>query len=84
VGVTEGGLYVIVDTCHTGGKLVDYLNTNLIKFLIKATKWSNFETNKQLFHYIPNIISDLDDITNERVCGYFGLTEEEIVMIGGV
>lgn len=75
LGVTQGGLYTIVNTENEGKKLVEYLNSNLVVYLIKATKWSNFETCKQLFWYIP-LPTDIHNINN-----YFDLTQEEIISI---
>jgi hypothetical protein len=81
LGVTQGGLYILVDTDVIGKKMVQYLNTNVIKFVVKSTKWSNFETNKQIFKYIPNILNYIDVITDENVYKYFNLTHEEIELI---
>jgi Eco57I restriction-modification methylase len=77
LGVTEGGIYILVDSSAQGELLVDFLNSNLVKYLVKATKWSNFETNKQLFWYIPQPI-EVDSITDENVYLYFNLTKQEI------
>ena len=49
LGVTQGGLYILVNTDEIGEKIVKYLNTNIIKLIVKATKWSNFETTKQTY-----------------------------------
>jgi hypothetical protein len=75
LGITQGGLYIIVNDENEGKKLVEYLNSKLVVYLIKATKWSNFETCKQLFWYIPFSI-EIDDINS-----YFALTHEEIITI---
>jgi len=80
LGVTQGGLYTIVNTENEGKKLVEYLNSNLIVYLIKATKWSNFETCKQLFWYIP-LPTDIHNVNNPNVNTYFDLTQEEIITI---
>lgn len=77
LGVTEGGLYTIVNDEHEGNKLVEYLNSNLVVYLIKATKWSNFETCKQLFWYIPSP-TDIHTVDNTTINNYFDLTQEEI------
>lgn len=81
LGVTEGGLYILVDNGELGEKMVKYLNTNIIKLVIKSTKWSNFETNKQIFNYIPNIINEIENINNKNIYEYFEITKEEIKMI---
>ena len=82
LGVTQGGLYSFVSTDTEGHILIKYLNTNLVKFIIKATKWSNFETSKQIFRYIPKI-TDLE-ITNINVYNFFGLTKDVIKQINAI
>ena len=59
-------------------KIRTALNTNLIKFIVKSTKWSNFETTKQIFNYIPNIIDEIDEINDINIYKYYNFTEEEI------
>ena len=81
LGVTEGGLYILVDSDEIGEKMVKYLNTNLIKLVIRSTKWSNFETNKQIFQYIPDIVNDVEVMNNKNVYKYFNLTKKEIEFI---
>jgi len=81
LGVTEGGLYILVNTDENGNKMVKYLNTNIIKLIVKATKWSNFETTKQIFNYIPNIINEIENINDKNIYEYFEITKEEIKMI---
>jgi hypothetical protein len=79
LGITQGGLYVLVNNEIEGNKIVSFLNTKIMIFIMNATKWSNFETCKQLFWYIP--LPNIDIITNENVNKYFELTEEEIQTI---
>jgi hypothetical protein len=81
LGVTEGGLYILVETKIIGEKLIKYLNSKLVKFMIKATKWSNFETTKQLFNYIPDVTLYIDINNENYIFNYFELTEEEIKII---
>jgi hypothetical protein len=76
MGITQGGIYIQVNNEHEGNKLVDYLNSKLLTYLMKASKWSNFETSKQLFWYIP-FTTDIGDVNT-----YFELTPEEIGTIG--
>jgi len=76
LGVTEGGLYILVDNEEIGEKMVKYLNGNIIKFIVKSTKWSNFETNKQIFNYIPNIVYEIENINNDSIYEYFNLNED--------
>lgn len=81
LGVTQGGLYILVDNEEIGSKMVKYLNTNIIKLVVKSTKWSNFETNKQIFNYIPNIVGEIEYINDKNIYEYFDITAEEIKMI---
>ena len=78
LGVTQGGLYIFVTNEKMGKKLITYLESKIIKFIIKATKWSNFETTKQIFDYIPNIINELDVINDDTIYKYFNINQEEI------
>jgi hypothetical protein len=80
LGVTEGGLYLTVNDETDGKKLVEYLQSKLITYLIKATKWSNFETCKQLFWYIP-LPTEITVCNNENINQYFNLTEEDKMTI---
>jgi hypothetical protein len=83
LGITQGGLYTIVNNENDGNKLVEYLNSNLVVYLMKATKWSNFETCKQLFWYIP-LPTDIHNVNNTNVNIYFDLTQEEIITINKI
>jgi hypothetical protein len=50
----------------------------LVSYIVGATKWSNFETNKQIFWSIPHPKDLPDNFTDAEVYTYFGLTPEEI------
>ena len=65
-----------------GKRMVQYLTTKLITYLIKATKWSNFETSKQLFWYIP-LPTQIKEINDTSVNEYFALnkTEVDVIMV---
>ena len=71
LGTTQDSMYFIVETQEEGLFLVDILNSNLYKFLIKICQWGNFRNEVTLFNYLkyPNSI----DINN-----YFKLNKEEI------
>lgn len=80
LGITQGGLYILVNDENEGNKLVEYLNSKLVVYLMKATKWSNFETCKQLFWYIP-LPTNISEINDNNVNAYFNLIPEEIMTI---
>ena len=79
LGPGPGAMYMLVENAEEGQKVIDYLNTDLIVFMIRATKWSNFETCRHLFWHIPDY-RDLssDTINNDVVNQFFELTEMEI------
>jgi len=77
-GTTQGGIYIPVSSEEEGQKLVRYLKSKLIYYIIAATKWSNFETNKQIFWSIPHPKDLPDNFTDAQVYAYFGLSPEEI------
>jgi hypothetical protein len=77
-GTTQGGIYIPVSSEQEGQKVVRYLKSKLVNYIIAATKWSNFETNKQIFWSIPHPKDLPDNFTDAHVYAYFGLTPEEI------
>lgn len=79
-GVTEGGIYILVGNDEDGEKLVKYLESKLIKFMLKCTKWSNFETCKQVFWYIPQP-TNIVDVTEDGINQFFGLDGEDMVQL---
>jgi len=77
-GTTEGGIFIPVDSDTDGIKLTRFLKSKLVSYIVGATKWSNFETNKQIFWSIPHPKDLPDNFTDAEVYAYFGLTPEEI------
>lgn len=77
-GTTQGGIYIPVGSQEEGQKIVRFLKSKLVYYIIAATKWSNFETNKQIFWSIPHPKDLPENFTDADVYTYFGLTPEEI------
>jgi hypothetical protein len=77
-GTTQGGIYIPVASDEEGVKLTRFLKSKLVSYIVGATKWSNFETNKQIFWSIPHPKDLPDNFTDAQVYAYFGLTPEEI------
>ena len=77
-GTTQGGIYIPVASDDEGVKLTRFLKSKLVSYIVGATKWSNFETNKQIFWSIPHPKDLPDNFTDAQVYAYFGLTPEEI------
>jgi hypothetical protein len=77
-GTTQGGIFIPVISKEEGDKIVRYLKSKLVYYIVAASKWSNFETNKQIFWSIPHPNDLPDNFTDTQVYAYFGLTPEEI------
>ena len=75
-GITQGGIFVKVKSRKEGENLVKYLQSKLVQYLVKATKWSNFETNKQLFWYIPSP-ENITTIADTEIYNYFAISTKE-------
>jgi hypothetical protein len=80
-GTTEAGIFIPVESDADGVRLVRFLKSKLISYIVGATKWSNFETNKQIFSSIPHPKELPDNFTDEQVYAYFGLTPDQISRI---
>ena len=81
MGSTQGGIFIKVDNKEEGEKLIEYLNSNIVKFIIKTSKWSTFAIHKEVFKYIPNLINEFKIINNKKLYKYFELTKEQIEYI---
>jgi hypothetical protein len=77
-GTTQGGIYIPVASDNEGVKITRFLKSKLVSYIVGATKWSNFETNKQIFWSIPHPHELPDNMTDAEIYAYFGLTLEEI------
>ena len=78
LGTTQGGIFIPVISKEEGDKIVRYLKSKLVYYIVAASKWSNFETNKHIFWSIPHPKDLPDNFTDTQVYAYFGLTPEEI------
>jgi hypothetical protein len=80
-GTTEAGIFIPVESDEDGIRITRFLKSKLVSYIIGATKWSNFETIKQIFWSIPNPKDLPDNFTDEQVYSYFELAPEEISRI---
>ena len=77
-GTTEAGIFILVDSDKEGTQLTRFLKSKLVSYIIAGTKWSNFETTKQIFWSIPHPKNLPDDFTDAQVYSYFDLTADQI------
>jgi hypothetical protein len=80
IGVGGDCFACLVRDEKEGQAIIQLLNCKLYKFYIETNKWSGFH-NKEVLQDLPNIIHDLETITDESVYTYFGLTKEQISLI---
>jgi hypothetical protein len=80
-GTTQGGIYILVDTDEEGIQLARFLNSRLVSYIVRATKWSNYATDKKIFSCISNPKSLPYNFTDAHVYEYYGLTSNEIERI---
>jgi len=73
-GTTQDSMYILVDTKTEGNNIVNALNTNLFKFIIKICKWSNYRNEVKLFSILkyPTI-----RVTNNTINKYYNITYDE-------
>lgn len=54
-GGTQSSLYIEVNSKEEGAQLINMINSNLFKFIVKSTKFGNFGTSHELLSTIPNL-----------------------------
>ena len=62
--------------------MVKFLNSLLVKFIIKSTKWSNFETCKEIFNFIEYPL--LDKYNDNNIFKFYEISEDEIKYIENI
>lgn len=77
-GVTQQGLYHLVNNEEDGRKVCRFLCSKLIRYIIASSKWSMFRTEYETFRSIPLPYELPDNFTDAQVYAYFELTPEEI------
>ena len=82
-GLTSNAFCILVDSESDGNKLVKFLHSNLLKYLIASVKFGNFSTAKNIFEYIPNPLS-MSDYTEEKFDTLLNLTKDEKQSINGL
>ena len=82
LGCTDMGYYILVDSDDEGRRLVDFLSSDLMKYVFKTAKWSGFG-NELVFSAIPKI--DLSkDMTLKDYYKKFKITKSEQTYIDSI
>ena len=63
--------------------MLKYLQSKLISFIIKYSKYSTFRTDWEIFHFIPDVdhLYNQENFLENHLYQYFQLSEEEINII---
>jgi Family of unknown function (DUF5763) len=75
-GTTDESMYILVDTKLEGVTIVNTLNSNLYRYILRICSWSNFRNEKELLDYLKYPSEMV--VTDNDVNNYFRLTNEEI------
>lgn len=81
---TEHVFYQIVNDKRCGMKLISYLDSKLFKAILKSFKWIGFQTDHKVFPYIPNVINSIENINDTTLYNFFGLTDDEILLVESI
>ena len=77
-GTTQHGIYIIVSSDREGNNLVDFLKSPLIQFIIKFSKWSNFQIEWKMLLDIDWPFATSESVNTDMIYTHFNLTQEEI------
>ncbi len=78
LGGTQSCLFIEVNNKNKGEEIINYINSNLFKFLIKSSKFNNFSISHTFISNIPNLTLLLNKINNKKIHKLLELTDEEI------
>jgi hypothetical protein len=81
LGGTQSVLYIETIDKNEGINLINFINSELFKFIIKSTKFNNFAISHELISSIPNLAKNIKDINNTKIISYLKLTNDELNLI---
>jgi hypothetical protein len=80
--VTETPFIACVNSEDEGQRMVEYLNTPLMKYLVASCRWCNIENNWETFRFIPHV-NTFPQADDEFLHDVFELSPDEIKIIEG-
>jgi hypothetical protein len=80
MGVSHMTFFMPVSCVEEGNKVIRLLNSKLFKFLLSIYKWNGWNNKEVLnsLHYPKDLVDDFSDVD---LYDYFGLTEDEVLLI---
>jgi hypothetical protein len=77
LGGTQSVLYIETENEVTGSNLINFINSNIFKFLIKTSKFNNFAISHEFICKIGDLSKIIDDIDNIKINNYLNITDIE-------
>jgi hypothetical protein len=81
LGGTQSVLYIETDNQKSGVNLLNFINSNIFKFIIKSTKFNNFAISHELISTIPNYSKTIKNIDDKKLALELNLTTEELLYL---
>jgi len=81
LGGTQSVLYIETENNITGNNLINFINSNIFKFLIKTTKFNNFAISHEFISIIGDLSKIIENINDLKINTYLNITENEINLI---
>jgi len=77
LGGTQSVLYIETENEVTGNNLINFINSNIFKFLIKTSKFNNFAISHEFICTIGDLSKIIEDIDNIKINNYLNITDFE-------
>jgi len=81
LGGTQSVLYIETENENTGNNLINFINSNIFKFLIKTTKFNNFAISHEFISIIGDLSKIIENINDLKINNYLKITEDENKLI---
>ena len=81
LGGTQSVLYIETENSITGNNLINFINSNIFKFLIKTTKFNNFAISHEFISIIGDLSKIIDNINDLKINNYLKITDFENKLI---
>ena len=77
LGGTQSVLYIETENEVTGNNLLNFINSNFFKFLIKTTKFNNFAISHEFICKIGDLSKIIENIDDIKINNYLDINEME-------
>ena len=77
LGGTQSVLYIETENEVTGSNLINFINSNIFKFLIKTSKFNNFAISHEFICRIGDLSRIIENIDDIKINNYLNITDIE-------